>query len=99
VGNIGVPELMIILVIALLFFGPKKLPDFARSMGQAIREFRRASQEVIDDLHRAASAEPSPTKHSERPVEAPAVTPAATTEAEAPAEPEAAPEPTLTKHL
>ncbi|MBI3946887.1 MAG: twin-arginine translocase TatA/TatE family subunit [Armatimonadetes bacterium] len=50
--NIGFPELVIILVVVLLLFGPKRLPDFARSMGQAIREFRRASQEVIDDIQR-----------------------------------------------
>lgn len=61
-GNIGVPELLIILVIALLFFGPKKLPDFARSLGQAIREFRRASQAIVDDFQRAATEDPAPAK-------------------------------------
>ncbi len=56
--NLGLPELIVVLVIVLLLFGPKKLPDFARSMGQAIREFRHASQEMMDDIQRSASEEP-----------------------------------------
>lgn len=62
--NIGFPELVIILVVVLLLFGPKKLPDFARSMGQAIREFRRASQEVVEDIHRASLEEPRAPQQS-----------------------------------
>lgn len=42
IGSIGFPELIVILVIALLFVGPKKLPDVGRSIGEAIRGFRRA---------------------------------------------------------
>ena len=38
--NIGVPELLIVLVIALIVLGPKKLPDFGRSLGNGIREFK-----------------------------------------------------------
>ncbi|HOM83769.1 MAG TPA: twin-arginine translocase TatA/TatE family subunit [Armatimonadota bacterium] len=57
--NIGFPELVVLLVIVLLLFGPKKLPDFAKSMGQAIREFRRASQEVVDDIRKAADETPA----------------------------------------
>ncbi len=45
-GNIGFPELLIILVIALLVFGPKKLPEVGRSVGKALREFRRTSDEI-----------------------------------------------------
>lgn len=40
-GNIGITEIGIILVIGLLFFGPKKLPQLAKSMGQAITEFKQ----------------------------------------------------------
>lgn len=45
IGSIGMPELIVILVIALLVVGPKKLPDVGRSIGEAIRGFRRAMNE------------------------------------------------------
>ena len=46
--NIGAPELIIILVIALLILGPGKLPEVGSSVGKAIREFRKASSDVED---------------------------------------------------
>lgn len=45
-GGVGVQELIIILVILLLLFGAKKLPDLAASMGKSIKEFRKASEEA-----------------------------------------------------
>lgn len=45
-GPIGVPELIFIFVLALLIFGPKKLPELGRNVGKAMREFRRASNEL-----------------------------------------------------
>jgi sec-independent protein translocase protein TatA len=45
-GPIGVPEMIAIFVIALLLFGPKKLPELGRTLGKAITEFRRASSEL-----------------------------------------------------
>jgi sec-independent protein translocase protein TatA len=44
--NIGFPELMVILVVALLVFGPKRLPELARSLGRGLAEFRRASADL-----------------------------------------------------
>lgn len=48
--GLGVPELIVIFVIALIVFGPKKLPDLGRSLGRGIAEFKRASQEVKDTI-------------------------------------------------
>lgn len=55
--NLGGPELVIILVIVLLLFGAKKLPDLASSMGRSIKEFRKASAEPEDDTTDEASRE------------------------------------------
>ncbi len=49
-GNIGFPELLIILAVALLVFGPKKLPEVGRSIGKALREFRRTSDEIKEKI-------------------------------------------------
>ena len=49
-GPIGMPELIIILVIALIIFGPRKLPELGRSLGKSIGEFKRASNELRSTL-------------------------------------------------
>ncbi len=46
--NIGIPELILILVIALIIFGPGKLPEVGRSLGKTIREFRKSSSETAE---------------------------------------------------
>ena len=48
--SLGMPELLILLVIALIIFGPRKLPDLGRSLGKSIGEFRRASNELKSTL-------------------------------------------------
>ena len=48
--GIGMPELIIIMVIALIVIGPKKLPDLARALGRGMAEFRKATQEIKDSL-------------------------------------------------
>ncbi len=55
-GPIGLPEMLIILVVALIFFGPRKLPELGRSLGRSINEFKRASNDLrntLDDEIRA----------------------------------------------
>ena len=49
-GSIGMPELMIIFVIALIIFGPRKLPELGRSMGKSLSEFKRASNDLRNTL-------------------------------------------------
>lgn len=49
-GRIGVSELLIILVVVLIFFGPAKLPALAKSMGQAVAEFRKGTKEISKEL-------------------------------------------------
>lgn len=48
--GLGIPELIVIFVIALLVFGPKKLPDLGKSIGRAMAEFKRASDEFQDSV-------------------------------------------------
>jgi sec-independent protein translocase protein TatA len=49
-GSIGMPELIIIFVIALIIFGPRKLPELGRSLGKSLAEFKKASNELRSTL-------------------------------------------------
>ena len=49
-GNIGAPELIIILILVLIFFGPKKIPEIAQGLGKGIREFKKATQELEEEV-------------------------------------------------
>ncbi|MBK8010372.1 MAG: twin-arginine translocase TatA/TatE family subunit [Deltaproteobacteria bacterium] len=66
--GLGFLEIGVILVLALLVFGPKKLPDLARSLGKSIREFRRATEDfratMEDEVHRPDPA-PAKARHLE----------------------------------
>ena len=55
--NIGGQELIVILLIILVLFGAKKLPELARGMGQAIKEFQKAKDEFSDELHSASKSD------------------------------------------
>ena len=49
-GSLGFPELLVIFVIALIVFGPRKLPELGRSLGKSLAEFKRASNELRNTL-------------------------------------------------
>lgn len=78
-GSLGMPELLVILVIALMVFGPKRLPELGRSLGQTLNEFKKGANalresveaEIEQDNQRQASA-------SQAAAPAPPVTPAGT---------------------
>src|ERR671913_1375139 len=85
-GPLGMPELIVIFVIALLVFGPRKLPELGRSLGKSLGEFKRASNELRNTLEeevrieeqrevtqRAAATAAAESPAGPRPVEAAAV--------------------------
>jgi TatA/E family protein of Tat protein translocase len=70
--GIGMTELVVILVIALLIFGPNKLPELARSLGRGFGEFRRASYDLRESLMQATEEPPEPTPRTREEANAPA---------------------------
>ena len=69
--GIGVPELILILVIGLVVFGPRKLPDVGRAVGKSIREFKKATTAVTEELD-AAPEKPRREAKAEAKAEEPA---------------------------
>ncbi|MFB0517977.1 MAG: twin-arginine translocase TatA/TatE family subunit [Acidobacteriota bacterium] len=69
-GSIGVPELIIIFIIALLIFGPRKLPKIGKSIGRTLAEFKRASSDLkstLEDEIEAEDTKPEVKKEKEKP--------------------------------
>jgi len=58
--NIGPEELILILVVALIVFGPKRLPEIGRTVGKAMREFRKATQDIREEFTGTLEAEDEP---------------------------------------
>ena len=67
--NIGFPELMLIMLVIVIFFGPKKIPEFAKSLGKGIAEFKRAMRDVQTELTKPENTPP------EKPSDPPTSTP------------------------
>lgn len=49
-SNIGIPGLILILTLALIIFGPKKLPEIGRAFGQTLKEFKKSTRELTEDV-------------------------------------------------
>ena len=80
-GSIGFPEMLVILVVALIIFGPRKLPELGRSLGRSINEFKRASNELRSTLDDEIRAEEKRTTAPSTPAPAiPAAPPVAPTD-------------------
>ena len=65
--NLAGPDLIVILLIVLVLFGAKKLPELARGMGQAIKEFQKAKDEFSDELNTAGKTDVAGSKSDVRP--------------------------------
>jgi Tat protein translocase TatB subunit len=75
VFGIGFQEMLLILVVVLIFFGPKRLPDLAKSLGKGLAEFKKASEEVkksIDDAMKEETAKTEGAKEEPAKAETPA---------------------------
>ena len=56
-GSLGVPELLLIMVVALIVFGPRKLPEVGRTLGKALAEFRKATDDLKNTIDREVRIE------------------------------------------
>ena len=88
-GSIGMPELIIIFVIALIIFGPRKLPELGKSLGKSIAEFKKASNELrntleeeirLEDQKEAVAKQAAAAQQAAAPIQPATPTPAAQTE-------------------
>lgn len=64
--GIGVPELLVILVVALLVLGPKRLPEVARALGRGLAEFRRATSDLSEELRSAQASIEEEVREAQR---------------------------------
>lgn len=68
--GIGVPELLVILVVALIVLGPKRLPEVAKGLGKALAEFRRATSDLSEELSNAQIMLEEEVRQAERTAQA-----------------------------
>jgi len=71
-GSVGVPELIIIFTIALIIFGPRKLPELGKSLGKSLAEFKRASNELKSTLDEEIRSEERRSAERQEPPRVPA---------------------------
>jgi TatA/E family protein of Tat protein translocase len=91
-GPLGFPEVVFILILALLIFGPKRLPEVGRTIGKGVAQFRRATTDLKRTIESEIALEEEPVRPGHRPAALPAPRPLPAPAIVATAEP-AAPEP------
>jgi sec-independent protein translocase protein TatA len=62
-GPLGWPEIIVILFVVMLLFGAKRLPDLAKSFGKSIKEFKKATTSIEDDIRSGVEDEPAGSKN------------------------------------
>jgi len=73
------PEIMVVMVVVLVLFGAKKIPEFAKGLGQAIKEFKKASSDVTNEIQNSINQETPPPPPPAKPKAAPESAPPAAT--------------------
>jgi len=73
--GMGGGEMVLVFAVILVLFGAKKIPEFAKGLGQGIREFKKASREVTDEINNAVTETPSAPPAKPQPSAAPAADP------------------------
>ena len=68
--GIGMPELLVILVVALVVLGPKRLPELARTLGKAMAEFKRQSTDIMEEFQTQMRVEEDAARRAEKKVAA-----------------------------
>jgi sec-independent protein translocase protein TatA len=66
-GSIGMPELILVFIIALIVFGPKKLPDIGKSLGRGLSEFKKASEDLKQSIQKEVQSIQEETKNEPPP--------------------------------
>jgi sec-independent protein translocase protein TatA len=51
-GNLGMPEILLIALVVMLLFGAKKIPEFAQGLGKGVREFRKAARDIQEEIEK-----------------------------------------------
>ena len=75
--GVGMPELIVILVVALVVLGPKRLPEVARTLGKAMAEFRRQTADIVDEFQAQAMLDDEPARPAAKATPVPPATPGA----------------------
>lgn len=64
--NLGFGEIALIVLVVILLFGPKRIPDVMQSMGKGLREFKRAMRDVQDEVNKAMDEKPGPSQTKQK---------------------------------